>query len=96
MLALSEFEQKLLAFLKLTKVFRRFENRNSKIDWPNILSPGEAQRIATARLILRVVLLSEIKKQKQKSTERWSAPQFVIFVDEGTSHLDDDSEQRVY
>lgn len=53
-------------------------------DWKSILSPGERQRVAAARLLLRLRL------------DDAEGAGTLVLIDEGTSHLDERTEELVY
>ncbi len=62
-------------------------------DWAQVLSPGERQRVAVLRLVMHIWF----RKWDGVTIGDAGGKQCVlVLIDEGTSHLDADCEQRVY
>ncbi|QNJ20320.1 xenobiotic ABC transporter/ ATPase component [Synechococcus sp. A18-25c] len=65
--------QNLMESVSLTSVFDHAESADEQVDWPRVLSVGEQQRIAFARVLLaeaRFVLLDESTSALDLATER--------------------------
>ena len=68
--------QEILDQVNLTKIVERVGGLETELNWPNVLSLGEQQRLGFARLFLH-------------------NPKYAV-LDESTSALDVDNEQRLY
>lgn len=82
-----EFLQQALTRVRLDYLIKRLPNGfSSKMNWTDLLSPGEKQRLAFARLFF----LFQCKR-----IEVFNEPDFIV-LDEATSALDVDVEQAIY
>lgn len=83
------------------------------VDWPSILSVGEAQRVGAVRILLRLFQLHVQNQQESYNTDSGSTtnnysanitkavngsccPDVLLFIDEGTSQLDERMECKLF
>eukprot|EP00392_Amoebophrya_sp_AT5.2_P016950 g17260.t1 len=75
----------------------REQEGDAEIDFPRLLSPGEAQRIAALRVLLRLRLYEGLTQRGGALIRaETTSMDVLVLVDEGSSHLDEDGEAALY